>query len=242
MRYLIKAEFYKFKKGNSVCFILVVLFCCACISIFTGVYSSAENTFLNLAKDYMILILACAIYAGISLTNEFSNRTIIHIIVYGNKRFWIVISKNLHYLAGCTVIIVLYLVTTTVISIPILGMEGSLLNFIWYIFISILLSLPLYWVVIELFFLIGMAARNGVITMGISVFFSIMSVVFLNKVYSAVQAPETSLLRYLPIIQLPKIAEGSVSMSDYQITLGFSILAFFLIILASIIIINEAEL
>ena len=88
-----KAELYKFKKDISVWIISFILVCCASISIFTEVYSSAENTVLNLGKDSVILILACAIYVGFSCTDDFTNRTVIYAITYGNRRLQILLAK-----------------------------------------------------------------------------------------------------------------------------------------------------
>ena len=95
MIYLMKAELYKFKKDISVWIISFILICCAGISIFTEVYSSAENTVLNLGKESMTLILACAIYVGFSCTDDFTNRTVIYAITYGNRRLQILVYKIL---------------------------------------------------------------------------------------------------------------------------------------------------
>lgn len=51
MKRLMKAELYKFGHEKSVWIISAVLIACACISIFTQVYASAENAFTNLGKD-----------------------------------------------------------------------------------------------------------------------------------------------------------------------------------------------
>lgn len=64
MKRLMKAELYKFGHEKSVWIISAVLIACACISIFTQVYASAEDAFTNLGIDVMVLYLACAIYAG----------------------------------------------------------------------------------------------------------------------------------------------------------------------------------
>jgi len=48
MKRLMKAELYKFGHEKSVWIISAVLIACACISIFTQVYASAENAFTNL--------------------------------------------------------------------------------------------------------------------------------------------------------------------------------------------------
>lgn len=116
MMYLIKAELYKFKKDISVWIISFILVCCASISIFTEVYSSAENTVLNLGKDSMILILACAIYVGFSCTDGFTNRTVIYAITYGNRRLQILLAKYFRYIFGCTIIIITYMSVSMVIS------------------------------------------------------------------------------------------------------------------------------
>lgn len=111
-----KAELYKFKKDSSVWIISFILICCASISIFTEVYSSAENTVLNLGKDSMILILACAIYVGFSCTDGFTNRTVIYAITYGNRRLQILLAKYFRYIFGCTIIIITYMSVSMVIS------------------------------------------------------------------------------------------------------------------------------
>ncbi len=54
MRYLLRAELFKVKKDVSLWVIPTILICCACISIFTGVYTSAENACLCLGKDYFL--------------------------------------------------------------------------------------------------------------------------------------------------------------------------------------------
>ena len=56
MKRLMKAELYKFGHEKSVWIISAVLIACACISIFTQVYASAENAFTNLGKDVWFYI------------------------------------------------------------------------------------------------------------------------------------------------------------------------------------------
>ena len=116
MKRLMKAELYKFGHEKSVWIISAVLIACACISIFTQVYASAENAFTNLGKDVMVLYLACAIYAGVSFADEFNNRTIIHIIAHGYSRMQFLMAKLIHYLLGCLLIILAYLTISTGIA------------------------------------------------------------------------------------------------------------------------------
>lgn len=130
MKRLMKAELYKFQHEKSVWAISGVLIACACISIFTKVYSYAEDTFVNLGKGVMVLYLACAIYAGVSLADEFTNQTVFHIIACGYSRLQFLLAKVIHYLLGCLLIIISYLVVSTAIATAALGLRASALALI----------------------------------------------------------------------------------------------------------------
>ena len=151
MMYLIKTELYKFKKDISVWIISFILICCASISIFTEVYSSAENAVLNLGKDSVSLILACAIYVGFSCTDDFTNRTVIYAITYGNRRLQILLAKYFRYIFGCTIIIISYMSVSFIISFLALGTEITLpclfmyaVNFWFFAMLNISFALSFY--------------------------------------------------------------------------------------------------
>ncbi len=186
MRNLMKAELYKLKKDIGVWVIVLVLVCCAGISIFTGVYDSVENMVLNLGKESMILILACAIYAGFSCTDDFTDRTIIYAVTYGNRRFHILLVKSCRYIFGCTAIIISYMALPMIVAFPVLETGISLPDLIVYAAKSLILSLPLYWAVAMVFFAIAMVTRKASVTMGISVAGSILGVVLATH-YSTLQ-------------------------------------------------------
>ena len=242
MRNLMKAELYKLKKDMAVWVISLVLVCCAGISIFTGVYDSVENMVLNLGKDSMVLILACAIYAGFSCTDDFTDRTIIYAVTYGNKRFHILLVKGCRYILGCTAIIVSYMAVSMIVSLPVLKTGISLPNLIVYAANSLILSLPLYWTVAMIFFAIAMITRKASMTMGISVAGSILGVVFTNKAYSSAPIPDKSLLRFFPTIQIPMIYGKTLSFCDYRMALVFSIIIIMITLLCGGVILNRAEL
>lgn len=242
MRNLMKAELYKLKKDMIVWVISLVLVCCAGISIFTGIYDSVENMILNLGKESMILILACAIYAGFSCTDDFTDRTIIYAVTCGNRRFHILLVKACRYILGCTAIIISYMAVSMIVSLPVLETEISLSDLAVYAAKSIILSLPLYWAVAMFFFAIAMVTRKAAITMGISVAGSILGVVFTNKAYSSASIPGKSLLRFFPTIQIPMIYEKTFFSHDYQMALIFSILIIMSMLLASSVIFSKAEL
>lgn len=242
MMYLMKAELYQFKKDISVWIISFILICCAGISIFTEVYSSAENTVLNLGKDSMILILACAVYVGFSCTDDFTNRTVIYAITYGNRRLQILLVKYCRYILGCTIIIITYMSVSTVISFLALGTDSTLPYLFMYAVKSLFLSLPLFWVIATIFFFLAIITRKSTLAMGISVACSIIGVVFTNKAYFSMRQPDNSLLRLSPIIQIPMVYEQAISAYDYTNTIIISIFIMFILLLVGSAIFNKAEL
>lgn len=242
MMYLMKAELYQFKKDISVWIISFILICCAVISIFTEVYSSAENTVLNLGKDSMILILACAVYVGFSCTDDFTNRTVIYAITYGNRRLQILLVKYCRYILDCTIIIITYMSVSTVISFLALGTDSTLPCLFMYAVKSLFLSLPLFWVIATIFFFLAIITRKSTLAMGISVACSIIGVVFTNKAYFSMRQPDNSLLRFSPIIQIPMVYEQAISAYDYTSTIIISIFIMFILLLVGSVIFNKAEL
>lgn len=242
MIHLIKSELYKFKKDISVWIITLILICCASISVFTGVYSSVENAVLNWGKDNMVLILACAIYGGFSCTDDFTNRTVIYAITYGNRRLQILLAKYCRYIVGCTIIIISYMTVSMMISFLALKTEMVLSHLFMLTVRSLLLSLPLFWVIVTIFFFFAIITRKSSMAMGISVACSIIGVVFTNKAYFSMQQPNNSLLRFSPIIQIPMIYGQTLSACDYKSTIIISIFVIIIMLLAGSVIFNKAEL
>ena len=242
MKKLMKAELYKFQHEKSLWIISAILITCACISIFTQVYINAEDTFANLGKDAMVLYLACAIYAGVSFTDEFSNRTIIHTITHGYSRTQFLLAKVIHYLLGCILIIVAYLAISTGIAVVALGMSTPASVFIAHIVYAIFTGLPFYFIMAMVFFLFVIATRKGTLSIAGSVSSAILLVVFTNKAYSVQQFPEQSPLRLLPTIQLSMLYDGSLIFGDYLISTILSIIFIFAVFLACMIIMSKIEL
>nr|WP_303007500.1 ABC transporter permease [uncultured Anaerostipes sp.] len=242
MKNLLKAELLKFKKDYFIWGICIVLIICACFSILTDVYISVENALLCLGKDYMVLLLSFAIYAGFTLTDEFSNRTIIHIITCGNKRLSFLVVKGLHYTLGCTIIVTLYFGVSVLVSMVTLETNLPLTDLFHNLIVNLILSIPLYLSIATIFFLIAFLLKRATLTMGISVAFSIIGVVFTNKVYYASPIQMQNMLQYLPTIQLPMIFEHTFYLNDYLITLILSISIIFVSFIGSFFILEKAEL
>lgn len=242
MKRLMKAELYKFQHEKSVWAISGVLIACACISIFTKVYSCAEDTFVNLGKDVMVLYLACAIYAGVSLADEFTNRTVFHIIACGYSRLQFLLAKVIHYLFGCLLIVISYLIVSTVIATAALGIRASALALIKHMVCSLLGGLPFYFAMAMIFFLFAIITRKGSLAIAGSVSFSILFVVFTNKAYFAQVFPEQSWLRLLPTMQLSMIYNGEFILGDYLIALLLSLCAVVVIFFSCVILIDKVAL
>jgi len=242
MKRLMKAECYKFRHEASVWVISGILTVCACLSIFTGVYSCAEDAFVNLGKDAMVLYFACAIYAGVSLADGFSNRTVLHILACGYRRPQFLLAKLLHYLFGCTWIVICYLAASTAVAAAALGIRSSPPALMWHMLRSILAGLPLYFAMAMVFFLFGIATRKGSLTIAASVSFSVLCVVLTNRAYSTRPHPQQTWLRLLPTMQLPSIYAGASLSGDYCLTLLLSTAAILILFSLCIPLMQKAEL
>lgn len=108
--------------------------------------------------------------------------------------------------------------------------------------VNLILSIPLYLSIATIFFLIAFLLKRATLTMGISVAFSIIGVVFTNKVYYASPIQMQNMLQYLPTIQLPMIFEHTFYLNDYLITLILSISIIFVSFIGSFFILEKAEL
>ncbi len=91
-------------------------------------------------------------------------------------------------------------------------------------------SLPLYWGIFGLFFLIAMVVQKGVFAMSVSLALSIIIVVFTNKFYGNL----AGILKYSPVIQISEIASGTIT-SAYFISVLFSLAILTVCILISAI-------
>ncbi len=207
MKGMLKAEIFKFSNSCSLWIIIGVLVASCGISIITGTYSSAENALINISRDSMVLILAGAVYGSIILTDDFSNGLLRHFVSNGYKRAAVVLAKLVHYIFGCSILIIAYQVISVFLAALIQGVETSLPAVIGRTFFVSLQSLPLYWGIFGLFFLLAFLIKRGVIAAGVSVAASILLVVFTNKLYSQ----NFSMLKYSPIIQISEAADGTVT-------------------------------
>lgn len=152
MKGMLKVELYKFTHSRALLVIIGVLIALCTISIVTGVYGSAENAIINISKDCMVPLLACAVYSAIILLDDFSNGLLRHFLSNGYKKKTIITAKFIHYILGCSSLLLIYPLVSVLLSAIILGVETSLLQ----VFVSMLVlfvkALPLYMGIFGLFF------------------------------------------------------------------------------------------
>ena len=214
---------------------------CKHFDFYGGIFQCRKHC-IKFGKDSVILILACAIYVGFSCTDDFTNRTVIYAITYGNRRLQILLAKYFCYIFGCTIIIISYMFVSMVISFLALGTEITLHSLFMYAVKSLLLSLPLFGVSATIFFFFAIITRKSTMAISISVTCSIIGVVFTNKAYFSMQQPNNSLLRFSPVIQIPMIYEQTLSAYDYMTTIIISMFIVVVVLLVGSVIFNKAEL
>ncbi len=237
MKGMLKAELFKFKCSYALWIIIGIITASCCISIVTGTYDSAEQTLANITKDSMVPILACAIYSAIILTEDFSNGILRHYIANGYKRSAIILAKFVHYMVGCSILLLVYPAISVSLAAIIQGVETSFIAILGSMLLSFAKSLFLYWGIFGLFFLFSVLIQKGVIVVGVSVATSILLVVFTNKLYNGT----SSALQYSPIIQIGEIANGMVS-SIYFVSILLSIVVLIICVWGSVIKFSHDEL
>ena len=218
MRNMLKAEKYKFFHSYVLWVIIGVLFAFCCISIMTGVYSSAENALLNISKDIVVPLLGCSVYSAIILLDDFSNGLLKHYIASGYKRSSILCAKFIHYIFGCSLLLLVYPLLCVSFTAKIRGVEISFVVVFRQLILVFIKSLPLYWGMMGIFFMLSILLQNAAVAIAISFAASFLFGVFPNRLY----ANGIYILKYSPMIQLNEAAGNPIS-GEYLIAIGISL-------------------
>lgn len=220
MRNMLKAEKYKFAHSYALWVIIGVLFAFCCISIMTGVYNSAENALLNISKDIAVPLLGCSVYSAIILLDDFSNGLLQHYIASGYERTSIIFAKFIHYIFGCSILLLVYPLLCISFTAIVRGIETSYAHVLWQFILIYLRSLPLYWGIVGLFFLVSILLQNAAIAIAVSIAASLFLGVFPNRLYAD---NNLYILKYSPMIQLNEAATNLIS-SEYLIAVVIAFL------------------
>lgn len=221
MRNMLKAEKYKFSHSCALWVIIGVLFVFYCISIMTGVYTSAENALLNISKDIVVPLLGCSVYSAIILLDDFSNGLLQHYIASGYERTFILCAKFIHYIFGCSILLLVYPLLCISFTAIVRGIETSFALVLWQFILIYLKSLPLYWGIVGFFFLVSILLQNAAIAIAISVAASLFLGVFPNRLY----VNGLYILKYSSMIQLNGVTTNPVS-GEYLIAVVIALLLF----------------
>lgn len=230
MRNMLKAEKYKFSHSGVLWVIIGVLFAFCCISIMTGVYHSAEHALLNISKDTVVPLLGCSVYSAIILLDDFSNGLLKHYIASGYKRSSILCAKFIHYILGCSVLLLVYPFLCISFTAIVRGVETSPVLVLREFLLVFIKSLPLYLGVVGLFFLISILLQNAAIAIAVSVAASLFLVLFSNRLY----AGNFYILKYSPMIQLNEVAANPISV-EYLSAIGISLFLLVICLCGSIV-------
>lgn len=220
MRNMLKAEKYKFIHSCALWVIIGVLFAFCCISIMTGVYKSAEHALLNISKDIVVPLLGCSVYSAIILLDDFSNGLLQHYIACGYERISIICAKFIHYIFGSSMLLFLYPLLCISFTAIVRGVETSFALVLWQFILIYLKSLPLYWGIVGLFYLVSILLQNAVTAIAISVAASLFLGIFPNRLYAD---DHLYILKYSPMIQLNGVATNLIS-GEYLIAVIIALL------------------
>lgn len=230
MRNMLKVEKYKFFHSCALWVIIGVLFAFCCISIMTDVYKSAEHALLNISKDIAVPLLGCSVYSAINLLDDFSNGLLQHYIAGGYGRISIICAKFVHYIFGCSILLLAYPLLCVSLTAAVRGVETSLIFVFWQLVLVFIKSVPLYWGIVGIFFLVCILLQNAAVATAVSVAASLFLVFFHNRLYTG----NLPVLRYSPIIQLNEAAVNPIS-REYFIAIVISLILLGLCLFGSIV-------
>ncbi|WP_185966712.1 MULTISPECIES: ABC transporter permease subunit [Clostridium] len=120
---LFKLELYKLKKQKTLKVLLLLVILLSVLSAFSeirilaeqGVSSSGKLSYEKAFQD-IFMYFVCAVFAGLYIGADFSNRTIQSYLSSGHSRISIIIAKSLGFFMGTTIIMLLYPITVTIIN------------------------------------------------------------------------------------------------------------------------------
>lgn len=215
-----RSELFEFKKSKKLFFFTSILIVCASISIFLGLYGNIREAIMNINADIMPIILAFAIYEGISVLEDFTSRIVIYKVVKSKTRHRVLLAKYMFNLFGCILMLFLYHYALYIILIFYYGMAGSLQVFLE-VNTILLLEIPFYLCIITLFFCVSIIIKKGTYAIATNVFLSIAIIVFSNTFL--VERNESFAKIINPFIALLGVTDGSLSLFEY---IGGSIVCF----------------
>lgn len=163
---LLRAELYKttHRKILGICLVFVAI-----IELFNGFLHGGNQIDTMTLLGEIIGLVTCALFAGIFIGNDFSNRTIIHNITSGKSRACVWLSKYMVFFVNSLIILFINTLAANVGVILFHGMKSGLLaaNFIailGYSMAGIFYDLCL----VSIFFLVIMQVKDSGISIAIS--------------------------------------------------------------------------
>lgn len=193
--------------------IILVLVLFSSISIFTGVYPNQEIFIASICGDTMVLLMAGAIYVGISTISDYSNGFIKHYLVSGVKRVDIIIGKYLSFILGCILILFLYPILSYLLSYFSFGGD-QFFSYLLQLLSNIFMIAPFYIMMYTLFFALAILIRKESIVIGVNIALSVVLTVVPQRFLA-----DLEMLKYTPTIQIQMLCQNSAFDKTYLISL-----------------------
>ncbi|MGI5895265.1 MAG: hypothetical protein ACOX6P_11905 [Candidatus Merdivicinus sp.] len=239
---VIRTEFCRFRQSCCLWVILGVLLLGPAIAVWLGNYGSVEACFLNLIRDPMPLMLSIAVYAGISVSADFSDKGIIpYYLMSGYEQRQILPAILLRYLTGTLLLAILYPLLSVLHALFFLPLESDAVLFLAQAGIILLQGLPLMLGISLLFFTVSVLIRHTGISTGIGVALSIFLTMFGNQLYFSSGDSAVPSLRFFPLIQYQLIGRGKSIPIEYLITIGITILLSVILLGTANIVLHRRE-
>ena len=199
MRGMLKVELFHFRNNWVLWVVLAVLVAPWLFPLLSGTFTALDGTTV-LSRDIMLVLVAGAAYGGITLPEDFSCGMIRHYIASGHSRSAIATAKFLHYLFGCTLLLLLYPLLLVLLAALVPGSGASLPAMLELMLDKFIKTFPFYWACFALYFFLAMLIQKGAATVGVTVVFSIMSVLVTNTLVNNHILSEN--FEYIPFVQL----------------------------------------
>lgn len=209
MTRVLKIELFRMKNTPILAVMLLILILFFTVSIFTNVYPDLNWLIKNICGDSMVFLAAGAIYAGLSVTTDFSSGFVRHYLISGIRRDHIMLSKYLCYLAGCMCLLVFYPLAAFILGYFHIGGQDFVYYFyrlLWNIFATV----PFYMIVFTIFFVVAVMIKKDALVIGVDFVLAIAITVLPQRFFA-----DYDMAAYIPTIQIQKIITTQTLALDF---------------------------
>lgn len=241
-------ELYKLKRSNALKTIIIfsIIFSIVGTYFFTTLPNAPVSWrayFINAIRDSALNIILSAIFAGLFIGSDFSNKTIHHEIISGHSRREILLSKAFSFSIGSSLIIVIYPLMSIISSIALSGWAevitaADLIYVLRVLFLVIVINIG----VLSACLLIAFIVKDMGKTIGVSIVFLAVGWQFLNNILAHKFEFIGSLQKYVGYGQLNTAVKDIISVPEIGGIVLSSLMTLVIILSISYLSFRKAEL